>query len=103
MSTVDPPGLRTTLLVCLAASVAMIEANLLLPLTGKPSDSFVQLDVMRLPLGILSGMGFLRAGAIIRRPDLVMGVTTAATLWMVTVVGLCFGGGQFVLGACATV
>jgi putative Mg2+ transporter-C (MgtC) family protein len=37
-------------------------ANLLLPLTGKPSDSFVSLDLMWLPLGILSGMGFLGVG-----------------------------------------
>jgi putative Mg2+ transporter-C (MgtC) family protein len=98
-----PAGLRTTLLVCLAASVAMIQANLLLPLAGRPNGSFVMLDLMRLPLGILSGMGFLGAAAIIRRGDLVQGVTTAATLWIVTVIGLCFGGGQLTLGITATV
>jgi putative Mg2+ transporter-C (MgtC) family protein len=98
-----PAGLRTTLLVCLAASVAMIQTNLLLPTSGKPSDSFITLDLMRLPLGILSGMGFLGAGVIVRRSDLVLGVTTAATLWIVTVIGLCFGGGQIFLGICATV
>jgi putative Mg2+ transporter-C (MgtC) family protein len=98
-----PAGLRTTLLVCLAASVAMIQANLLLPLAGRPNGSFVMLDLMRLPLGILSGMGFLGAAAIIRRGDLVQGVTTAATLWIVTVIGLCFGGGQLALGIAATV
>jgi putative Mg2+ transporter-C (MgtC) family protein len=53
---------------------------------------------MRLPLGILSGMGFIGAGAILRRGSMVMGVTTAATLWYVTVMGLCFGAGQFALG-----
>jgi putative Mg2+ transporter-C (MgtC) family protein len=98
-----PAGLRTTLLVCLAASVAMIQTNVLLPTSGKASDSFITMDLMRLPLGILSGMGFLGAGAIVRRSDLVLGVTTAATLWIVTVIGLCFGGGQIVLGICATV
>jgi putative Mg2+ transporter-C (MgtC) family protein len=98
-----PAGLRTTLLVCLAASVAMIQANMLLPTSGKSHDSFITLDLMRLPLGILSGMGFLGAGAIVRRSDLVLGVTTAATLWIVTVIGLCFGGGQITLGVCATV
>jgi putative Mg2+ transporter-C (MgtC) family protein len=56
------------------------------------------LDLMRLPLGILSGMGFIGAGAILRRGNVVMGVTTAATLWYVTVMGLCFGGGQLALG-----
>jgi putative Mg2+ transporter-C (MgtC) family protein len=93
-----PAGLRTTLLVCLAASVAMIQANLLLATTGKASDSFITLDLMRLPLGILTGMGFIGAGAVLRRDGLVFGVTTAATLWFVTVIGLCFGGGQIALG-----
>ncbi|HEY3456727.1 MAG TPA: MgtC/SapB family protein [Bryobacteraceae bacterium] len=96
-----PAGLRTTLLVCLAASVAMIQANLLMATAGKTGDSFITLDLMRLPLGILSGMGFIGAGAIVRRDNLVVGITTAATLWFVTVIGLCFGGGQLRLGLAA--
>jgi putative Mg2+ transporter-C (MgtC) family protein len=98
-----PAGLRTTLLVCLAAAVAMIQANLLLVTVGKAADSFVTLDLMRLPLGILTGMGFIGGGAILRRDSLVLGVTTAATLWFVTVIGLCFGGGQISLGMAAFV
>jgi putative Mg2+ transporter-C (MgtC) family protein len=98
-----PAGLRTTLLVCLAAAVAMIQTNLLLNTTGKAADSFVVLDLMRLPLGILTGMGFIGAGAMLRRDGFVLGVTTAATLWFVTVVGLCFGGGQLLLGMAALV
>lgn len=97
-----PAGLRTMLLVGMAACFAMILANLLTPLAGKASDGFVNLDPMRLPLGILSGMGFLGAGAIVRRTDLVRGVTTAATMWVVTVIGLCFGAGQLLLGGIAT-
>ncbi len=93
-----PAGLRTTILVCLAAAVSMIQANLLLATAGRHSDSFIMLDLMRLPLGILSGMGFIGGGVILRRGNLVTGVTTAATLWFVTVMGLCFGGGQIVLG-----
>jgi putative Mg2+ transporter-C (MgtC) family protein len=93
-----PAGLRTTILVCLAASMSMIQANMLLATAGKASDSFVMLDLMRLPLGILSGMGFIGGGVILRRGKLVTGVTTAATLWFVTVMGLCFGGGQILLG-----
>jgi putative Mg2+ transporter-C (MgtC) family protein len=95
-------GMRTTLLVCLAASVAMIQVNLLLPTAGKATDSFVTNDLMRLPLGILTGVGFIGAGAIMRRDNIIIGVTTAATLWLVTVVGLCFGGGQWVLGIVTT-
>lgn len=93
-----PVGLRTTMLVTLAAAISMIEANLLLPVAGKAQDSFGVMDLMRLPLGILSGMGFIGAGAIVRRGSLVQGVTTAATLWFATVMGLCFGGGQTGLG-----
>jgi putative Mg2+ transporter-C (MgtC) family protein len=97
-----PAGLRTTILVGLAAAIAMMQTNLLLPTGGKEPDSFAQFDVMRLPLGILTGVGFIGGGAILRRGNLVLGVTTAATLWFVTVIGLCFGGGQLALGAAAT-
>jgi putative Mg2+ transporter-C (MgtC) family protein len=96
-------GMRTTLLVCLAASVAMIQVNLLLPTAGRPPNSFVMNDLMRFPLGILTGVGFIGGGAILRRESLVVGVTTAATLWLVTVIGLCLGGGQLALGMTATV
>jgi putative Mg2+ transporter-C (MgtC) family protein len=97
-----PAGLRTTVLVCLAASLSMVLANLLLSTTGKPPDSYVQLDMMRLPLGILAGMGFIGAGTILRRDDLVIGVTTAATLWLAPVIGLCLGAGQIGLGVVGT-
>jgi putative Mg2+ transporter-C (MgtC) family protein len=96
-------GLRTTMLVCLAASVAMIQMNILLPVSGKTPESFSVMDVMRLPLGILTGVGFIGGGTILHKGDLVTGVTTAATLWLVTVIGLCLGGGQLVLGVAATV
>ncbi len=96
-------GLRTTILVGLAASVAMIQANILLSVGGKAPDSFGVMDLMRLPLGILTGVGFIGGGAILKRGDLVTGVTTAATLWMMTAIGLCLGGGQLGLGIAATV
>jgi putative Mg2+ transporter-C (MgtC) family protein len=92
-------GLRTNVLVCLAATMSMVLANALLSTSGKASDSFVNFDVMRLPLGILTGIGFIGAGAIVRRGELVQGVTTAATLWFVTMMGFCFGSGQLGLGA----
>jgi len=79
----------------------MIQTNLLLATAGKPADSFITLDLMRLPLGILTGMGFIGGGAILKKGDVVVGVTTAATLWFVTVLGLCFGGGQNLLGIVA--
>src|SRR6185312_7362125 len=96
-------GFRTTILVTLAASVAMIQANILLTVNGKTPGSFAVMDIMRLPLGILTGVGFIGAGTIVRKGDLITGVTTAATLWLVTVIGLCLGGGQLALGVVATV
>jgi putative Mg2+ transporter-C (MgtC) family protein len=97
-----PAGLRTTLLVTLAASLAMLLANSLLDTVGKAPTSFVNLDLMRLPLGILTGVGFIGGGAILRRGDRVLGVTTAATLWFATVIGLCLGGGELGLGMAGT-
>ena len=51
-----------------------------------------------MPLGILAGVGFIGGGAILKRGDTVSSLTTAATLWFVSVIGLCFGGGQLWLG-----
>jgi putative Mg2+ transporter-C (MgtC) family protein len=96
-------GLRTTILVCLAACVAMLQVNALLTQTGKGQGSYVVLDLMRLPLGILTGMGFIGAGAVFRKDGVISGVTTAAMLWFVTVIGLCFGAGQYRLGIAGTV
>jgi putative Mg2+ transporter-C (MgtC) family protein len=97
-----PAGLRTTILVTLAASIAMIQMNLLINTNGKPPNSYAVMDLMRLPLGILTGVGFIGAGAIVRKDELVLGITTAATMWFSTVVGLCLGGGQLILGSVAT-
>jgi putative Mg2+ transporter-C (MgtC) family protein len=99
----QPAGMRTVMLVTLTATLAMLQVNLLLPLTGKSSTSFNVLDLMRLPLGILSGIGFIGAGAIIKRESGAMGVTTAATLWFATMLGLLFGGGQIRLGSVSAV
>ncbi len=96
-------GLRTTVLVGLAACLAMIQANILLSLSGKTDQSFVRMDVLRLPLGVLTGVGFIGGGAILKRGDLVTGVTTAATMWVMTAIGLCIGGGQILVGGVATV
>src|SRR4051794_21944170 len=99
----EPTGVRTTLLVGLAATIVMLAGNLLLATDGRPSGSFVTFDVMRLPLGILTGMGFIGAGTILKRGETVQGLTTAATLWFVTVIGICFGAGLLALGVIASV
>ncbi|HEY4009841.1 MAG TPA: MgtC/SapB family protein [Acidobacteriaceae bacterium] len=99
-----PAGMRTTMLVCLAACLAQLQANILLPTAGKTMSSFAVLDLERLPLGILSGIGFIGAGVIVKKDnDVVSGVTTAATIWFVSVLGLLFGGGQLYMGSAGAV
>ena len=55
-------------------------------------------DPARLGAGILTGIGFLGGGTILRHENLIRGVTTAASLWFVTVLGLAFGSGEYVVG-----
>ncbi|WP_148210543.1 MgtC/SapB family protein [Beijerinckia indica] len=95
-------GLRTTMLVGLAAAVTMTFADILVTTTGKTPTSFVLFDPMRLPLGILTGVGFIGGGTILKQGASITGITTAATLWIMTAIGLCFGGGQLRLGGLAT-
>lgn len=91
-------GLRTTILTCLAATGAMITANLMLAVDGKTASSFTMMDALRFPLGILTGIGFIGAGAILKKGSIIKGVTTAATIWLVTVIGLALGAGYLLLG-----
>jgi len=91
-------GLRTTVLVCVAAAMAMILSEDLMAVYGGSGESRWRPDPARLGAGVLTGIGFLGAGSIIRHGDVVRGVTTAATLWLCTVIGLAFGAGYIVLG-----
>ncbi|MEO6063481.1 MAG: MgtC/SapB family protein, partial [Thermoflexales bacterium] len=91
-------GLRTTILVSVAACIAMlISESLFGYVVGLSPTSFP--DPARLAQGVLSGMGFLGAGAIIRQGNRVQGVTTAASLWYVSILGLAFGAGEWLIGA----
>ncbi len=92
-------GLRTTMLVCVSAAVAMLVSHALFVASTGPGISW-RPDPARLAAGILTGMGFLGGGAIIREGNMVRGVTTAAALWFVTVLGLAFGSGLLGLGLC---
>lgn len=91
-----PAGLRTNILACVASAAAMCLSQLTLEgLKGSGFGEQVRADPARLGAGVLTGIGFLGAGTIIRHENLVRGVTTAATLWLVTILGLAFGAGQF--------
>lgn len=92
-------GLRTTMLACVAACVAMLLSTHLHQYT--PGNGW-RPDPARLGASVLAGMGFLGAGAIIREGNSIRGVTTAAVLWYVTILGLCFGAGFYLLGLLAS-
>jgi putative Mg2+ transporter-C (MgtC) family protein len=59
-------------------------------------------DAARIAAQIVTGIGFLGAGAIIRRDDKIQGLTTAATIWVNASVGIAVGGGQYHLAVVAT-
>jgi putative Mg2+ transporter-C (MgtC) family protein len=95
-----PAGLRTTMLTCVAAAIAMVVSEcLFIETASSTAGGNWRPDPARLGAGILTGIGFLGAGTILRQNNLVTGVTTAATLWFVTVLGLAFGSGLYWLGA----
>lgn len=91
-------GLRTHALVCLGAAIATLLA--LGPL-NRPTDPNA---VSRVVQGILTGVGFLGAGVILRDPmGHVTGLTTAATIWICAVLGIVCGLGYWWLLGTATV
>jgi putative Mg2+ transporter-C (MgtC) family protein len=89
-----PAGFRTHILVCVASSLVMLTAQYMLMMyEGK-----LNFDPTRLGAQVISGIGFLGAGTIIKDDFKVRGLTTAASLWSVACVGLAVGGG-YILGA----
>jgi putative Mg2+ transporter-C (MgtC) family protein len=89
-------GLRTMLMVCTGAALAMVAASDYA--LGHPGADLSAIT-SRFAQGILAGMGFLGAGVILREgTESIRGVTTAASLWYVTVLGLCFGLGLWEIG-----
>ncbi|WGM32166.1 MgtC/SapB family protein [Brevundimonas sp. NIBR11] len=97
-------GLRTHILVCLASSLLMQAAMtqqrwafLALP------DENIVTDPTRMAHGVLTGIGFLCAGVIFRTGFSIHGLTTAASLWITSAIGILFGVGLYGLGALATV
>ncbi len=90
-------GLRTHILVCLGSClVAILSLNLYADVEGKTNA-----DPARLAAQVVSGIGFLGAGAIMKEGPTIKGLTTAASLWVVASVGLAAGVGAMV-GAVAT-
>lgn len=99
-----PAGLRTHLLVAAAACLMMIVSEAFYLKYGNLSaDGVVRIDPSRTAAQIITGIGFLGAGVIIKEGFIVRGLTTAASLWMVAGIGMAFGVGLFGGGIIATV
>jgi len=93
-------GLRTHMLVCVGACLLMIVSAFgFSDILGTPN---VTLDPSRIAAQVVSGIGFLGAGAILMRGEIIRGLTTAASLWSVAAIGLAIGGGLYTLAIAAT-
>ena len=80
-----PAGLRTHMIVCVASTLAM-----LISIFGFSSG-----DPARLAAQVISGIGFIGAGTIIRGDKDITGITTAATIWICAIIGLACGAGYY--------
>jgi len=91
-----PAGLRTHVLICVGAALFTVAS-----VYGFGAFS----DPARVAAGVVAGIGFIGAGAIIRRGEegVVGGLTTAATIWVVAGIGLAAGAGLYLASAVVTV
>ena len=86
-------GLRTHTLICIGAALFTIASIY----------GFGGADPARVAAGIVTGIGFLGAGAIIRTREHIVGLTTAASIWAVAAIGLTAGAGLYLISAVTTV
>lgn len=98
-----PAGLRTHILVSLSSCLLMLAAlhQTHWAFDDLPRDN-IMTDPTRMAHGVLTGIGFLCAGVIFRQGFSIHGLTTAASLWMTSALGLLFGAGLVELAAIAT-
>ena len=87
-------GLRTHMLVCVGACLTMLVSAF--GFADVLGPSHIVLDPSRVAAQVVSGIGFLGAGTILLRGEVVKGLTTAASLWAVAAIGLAVGGGLYV-------
>lgn len=90
-----PAGLRTNIMICLGAALFTLLSVHIAAGEGRN-------DSGRIAAQVVTGVGFLGAGAVIQMRGHVVGLTTAATIWLVASIGMAFGAGQFLIGAVAT-
>lgn len=88
-------GFRTHLLVCLGSAIFTIVSAYGFESFLRSGDAVVRADPTRIAAQIVTGIGFLGAGAIIRQGMNVRGLTTAANLWVVAAIGIAAGAGYY--------
>lgn len=86
-----PAGFRTNLLICVGAALLTDLSVAIGGMAANPANA----DPGRIAAQIVSGIGFLGAGTIIQARGAVVGLTTAATLWVVSAIGIAVGAGQY--------
>jgi putative Mg2+ transporter-C (MgtC) family protein len=90
-----PAGFRTHTLVCVASSLLMLVTMYQSKwFTGAPLDT-VRIDPTRMAQGVMTGIGFLGAGVIMREGLTVRGLTTAASIWITAAIGILAGIGFY--------
>ncbi len=96
-------GLRTHLVVCVGSALfTLVSAYGFRDFMAAGSAASGRIDPTRIAAQIVSGIGFLGAGAIIRQGLSVRGLTTAATLWLVAAIGMASGAGYYDAAIIAT-
>jgi putative Mg2+ transporter-C (MgtC) family protein len=93
-------GMRTNALVSLGSALFMVVS--IFGFSDILKEQHVILDPSRVAAQVASGIGFIGAGTIILRREIVKGLTTAASIWAVAAVGLAVGGGMFLAAIAAT-
>jgi len=96
-----PAGFRTHTLVCLASSLLMLVMLYQEKWLGADTDT-IQTDPTRMAQGIMTGIGFLGAGVIFKEGMSIRGLTTAASIWMTSAIGILFGVGFYFPAILAT-
>jgi len=102
----SPAGLRTHILVALSCCLLMLSAVHQMEWLNDAPAEVIRIDPVRMAHGILTGIGFLCGGVIFREGLNVRGLTTAASLWMTSTLGVLFGIGFYelaIFGAITTV
>jgi putative Mg2+ transporter-C (MgtC) family protein len=94
-------GMRTHMMVCVGATLAMMISSF--GFGDVLGRDHIVLDPSRIASLVLSGVGFIGAGAILSRQGTIRGLTTASGLWTVAAIGLATGGGMYFAAAAATV